>query len=486
MLAWVQGWSWYKKTLMILSLLGFLASSFMFLTPAGTGLRFKLAETVIMTQHRWYAWVLVGGAERDRMVEALWKRITDMGAEPQDFDLVTVAPRVRRTKDELIRVEDIEDKNKNFRGKMMWVYDPTSIRMVVTSKQGWGERITEMVQRTGAVAGVNAGGFDDPDGLGNGFAPIGLIMSDSQVMYQDADGKQPIVGFTGEGKLVVGNYSLEELRGLGVKEAASFYPRVIVDGKPLITSGDGGTGRQPRTAVGQKADGTVIFIVIDGRQPGWSIGATMREVQDLFLEQGVINAGFLDGGASSELVVDGKLLTKPSSRYGERRLPSAFLVFDKPEKIVVTSPWTGLTHIDAGGAATHPEFQEELRRQREQAARNPQPQPQAAQTGGGKGGSVQSATYGGDAKPGTAGGTDPSGGTAAGAGGNNAPGKAPVTGTATPPAGPWATTPPAGPDAATPAAGGAAAAGSAPAGAAPAPSGQPQPAVPADAPKSSF
>ncbi|KIL39731.1 hypothetical protein SD70_18440 [Gordoniibacillus kamchatkensis] len=320
---------------MALSVLGFLGSNFMFLTPYGTELRMSLAEMVIMTQHRWYAWFLVGGAERDRMVEALWERITSMGEEPQNFNLVQVAPRKQRTKDELIHVEDIA--GKNYRGKMMWVYDPHSIRMVVTSKQGWGERITEMVKRTGAVAGVNAGGFDDPDGLGNGFAPIGLIMSDSQVLYQDADGKQPIVGFTREGKLVVGNYKLEELRELGVKEAASFYPRVILDGKPLITSGEGGTGIQPRTAVGQKADGTVIFIVIDGRQPGWSIGATEREVQDLFLAQGVVNAGFLDGGASSELVVGGELLTKPSSRYGERRLPSAFLVFDEPDKIVVTS-----------------------------------------------------------------------------------------------------------------------------------------------------
>ncbi|MFC0215496.1 phosphodiester glycosidase family protein [Paenibacillus chartarius] len=408
---WLDGWSWYKKWLMALSVLAFACSTFLYWTPPGTFIREKLAETVIMTQHRWYAWVLVGGDERERMVQALWTRIEEMGEAEQQFDMVTVTPRQTRSKEELIRVEDIS--GSGYKGKMMWVYDPTSIRMVVPAKPGMGERITEMVERTGAVAGVNAGGFDDPDGLGNGFAPIGMIVSDSELLYDGGGGKQPIVGFTAEGKLVVGNYTIEELRSLQVKEAASFYPRVILDGKPLITSGDGGTGKQPRTAVGQKADGTVIFIVIDGRQANWSIGATLREVQDLFLAQGVINAGFLDGGASSELVVGGELVTRPSSRYGERRLPSAFLVFDDPDSVVVTNPWAGLAKIDPGGAASHPEFQEELRRQREQAARNPAPKaeapagsaggdgaPGATGAGAGKGGStVTSGTYGADGPP---------------------------------------------------------------------------------------
>jgi exopolysaccharide biosynthesis protein len=171
---------------------------------------------------------------------------------------------------------------------------------------------------------------------------------------------QHIVGFTSNGTLNIGKYTLDELIKLKVKEAVSFYPRVIVNGKPLITSGDGGWGRAPRTAVGQKADGTVIFIVIDGRQTR-SIGATLKEVQDLFLQQGVENAGFLDGGASSELVVNNQLITHPSSRYGERRLPSAFLIFDHPEALAVISPWDGLTKIDPGGANTNPEYQAELK-----------------------------------------------------------------------------------------------------------------------------
>lgn len=428
-----RSWSWLKKLLFVFSLLTFLTSSFLFLTPAGASLREFGAATVIMTQHRSWAWMLVGKDKRDNMVSSLQQMRVDNGEQAQDFNQIVVPERRIRNKEDLIKVEDI---NKPlFKGKMMWVYDPKSIRMVVTSKEQFGERITEMVQRTGAVAGVNAGGFDDPDGLGNGFAPIGMIMSNREIMYADVSSKQPIVGFNGEGKLIVGNYSLDELRDLDVKEAASFYPRVILDGKPLITSGDGGAGRDPRTAVGQKADGTVIFIVIEGRQTTtW--GATLKEVQDLFLEQDVINAGFLDGGASSELVVDGQLLTKVPSKYGERRLPSAFLIFDQPEQIVVKSPWEGLSRIDPGGAKSHPEYLADIAAQREQAAKvqaENAAKAAAAAAAAAKNGSAAGTTTTGS---GTAGGTGGSSGGGTG-GGRATPAPTPSAGAtpqATPPA----------------------------------------------------
>jgi hypothetical protein len=232
-----------------------------------------------------------------------------------------------------------------------------------------------MVKRTGAMAGVNGGGFIDPDGLGNGFAPIGLILSGSDIVYTDTEGHLPqlVVGFTDEGTLVIGKYSIVELQEMHVTEAVSFYPRVIANGKPLITEGDGGWGRGPRTAVGQKADGTVEFLIVDGRQTH-SIGATLKELQDIMLEDGCINAGFLDGGASSELVYDGNLMTKPSSRYGERRLPSAFLIFDHPDDYVPDEPWKGVTKIDPGGAYDHPDFlREQAELKAKQQANPPKP-----------------------------------------------------------------------------------------------------------------
>lgn len=352
----VRSWSWLKKTYASVFGLGFLISSFLFLTPLGEATREWMAQTVITTQHRSWAWMLVGKDKRDQMIAQLHDDRERWGAERQDFSLIKLK---HRSVDELIKIEDIS--GPYWKGKKMYVYDPRSIRVVVPAKPGEGERISSMVERTGAVAGVNGGGFVDPDGLGNGFAPIGFIMSGGKLLYTDQDGSIPqhVVGFTKEGTLVVGKYTIDQLEDMGVSEAVMFYPRVIANGKALITSGDGGWGRGPRTAIGQKADGTVVIMVIDGRQ-AHSVGATLKEIQDLMLEEGVVNAGFMDGGASSELVLkDQGVVTKPSSRYGERRLPSAMLVFDNPDKYAANNPWAGVTHIDPGGAYDHPEFQKE-------------------------------------------------------------------------------------------------------------------------------
>ncbi|WP_409341696.1 phosphodiester glycosidase family protein [Paenibacillus sp. MBLB4367] len=372
----LRGWSWMKRSLFIVCVVGFLISSFLFLTEPGLKIRKWMAETVITTQHRSWAWMFVGAQMRDEMVQLLQDTTDAMGQGHVDLSRIKITKqgsKKNRTLDELLKVEDIS--GPTWKGKKMTVYDPTTIRVVVPNKQGEGERITDMVKRTGAVAGVNGGAFYDPDGLGNGFAPIGFIMSGGEVIFTEHEGSVPqhSIGFTKEGKLVVGLYSIDELQKQGVQEAVFWKPRIIADGKPLITQGDGGWGIGPRTAVGQKADGTLIFIVIDGRQPPYSLGATLREVQDIFLEDEVENAGFLDGGASSEMVVDGQLITKPASRYGERRLPSALLIFDHPEEYDADHIWDGLKKIDAGGAKTHPEFLKEQEELRQKGLLNPTP-----------------------------------------------------------------------------------------------------------------
>ncbi|MEV2745391.1 phosphodiester glycosidase family protein [Paenibacillus larvae] len=365
-----QNFGRIKKTLFVTTFIAFLTSTFLYMTPPGQSIMKFLAKTVITTQHREWAWILVGAEKRDQMVQAIHDMNDRNAKEKQDLNAVSF--NKNKSIDQLVKVVDIS--GDYWVGKMMYVFDPRSIRVVVPGKKGEGERITSMVERTGAVAGVNGGGFIDPDGLGNGFAPIGAILSGGKVLYNDQkeDIPQHIVGFTDKGTLVIGKYSIDQLRAMKVSEAVSFYPRVIANGKPLITKGDGGWGRAPRTALGQRADGTVIFVVIDGRQAhsvGATLrevqdllleqgcinagfldgGATLREVQDLLLEQGCINAGFLDGGASSEMVKDRKLLTQPSSRYGERRLPSGFLIFNRPKDVEVHNIWEGLKEIDPGG-----------------------------------------------------------------------------------------------------------------------------------------
>ena len=94
----------------------------------------------------------------------------------------------------------------------------------------------------------------------------------------------------------------------------------------MIKDGNGGWGYGPRTAIGQKADGSILLLVIDGRQTH-SIGASMKEVQDLLYDRGAVNAMAMDGGSSAIMYFNGKNITTPSSANNiPRYIPNAWLV----------------------------------------------------------------------------------------------------------------------------------------------------------------
>jgi len=104
---------------------------------------------------------------------------------------------------------------------------------------------------------------------------------------------------------------------------------ILKDFKIIVPDKDGWVGtmqtRVPRTAVGVKEDGTVLFLVADGRQKGFSDGLTGKELGQKLLELGVKDAVNLDGGASSEMIVEGKIVNSPSAGR-ERMLPCAFII----------------------------------------------------------------------------------------------------------------------------------------------------------------
>ena len=166
----------------------------------------------------------------------------------------------------------------------------------------------------------------DPNGKGNGAFPDGLTMHDGKLVHNNVGDKAVnIAGFNDKGKFILGNMTADELVQKNMREVVTFEPNLIVDGKSVI-KGDGGWGIAPRTGIGQMADGTVIFVVIDGRQPTWSIGATLRDLMHVFEDYHAVNAVNLDGGSSSELVYNGKIMNKLWNIFGERYIPTAFVV----------------------------------------------------------------------------------------------------------------------------------------------------------------
>jgi len=224
-----------------------------------------------------------------------------------------------------ISIEDIQ--GPSFKGKVMLIKDPKRIKVAVTKEIGVaGERVSDLVKDMGAVAGINAGGFYDPNGKGNGAFPDGLTVHDGKLVHNNVGDKAVnIVGFNDQGKLIIGNMTATQIAEKHIGEAVTFGPNLIVNGQPVI-SGDGGWGIAPRTGIGQMADGTVIFVVIDGRQPTWSIGATLRDLMNVFDDYHAVNAVNLDGGSSSELVYNGKVANKLWDIFGERYIPTGFVV----------------------------------------------------------------------------------------------------------------------------------------------------------------
>ncbi|MBB6637396.1 phosphodiester glycosidase family protein [Cohnella thailandensis] len=339
------------RTFTLLLLLGALGLAWFFLTPSGTSFRYRMADTLITTQHRHWAAYLVGEEGLKERVAQYAKQFEQMGEE-RDTHVIDLPGEDEQEEAQaepvpLTQIEPID--GKGYHGYLLTVSDPTKVRLVVTNTKGKGEKVTSMVKRTGAIAGVNAGGFADPNWKGNGFQPIGLVISQGKVFYRDIgmDQNTQIVGIDKEGKMIAGRYTINELLDLGISEAVSFSPRIIVNGKGLIKNHSQGWGIAPRSVMGQKEDGSILFLTIDGRQPGYSIGADLYDAQEIMLEHGAVIAANLDGGSSTVLVSEGgEIVNKPSSAHGERYLPTAWLVFEDPSAVTVNNIWSGLTSKD--------------------------------------------------------------------------------------------------------------------------------------------
>ncbi len=213
-----------------------------------------------------------------------------------------------------------------YKGYLLIVKDPSRISVGISSSLGTsGTRVADIVKGYNAVAGINAGGFADSGGHGTGGTPVGVIISNGKTIFLDKAYKHSLIGFDKNNILVLGSYTSQEIVEKGIRDAITFNPYLILNGKPTITEGNGGWGIAPRTAIGQKTDGSVILLVIDGRQLG-SLGATLKDVQDIMLKYGAHNAANLDGGSSTTLFYNGGIINHPCSQYGPRYVPSAFIV----------------------------------------------------------------------------------------------------------------------------------------------------------------
>lgn len=251
--------------------------------------------------------------------------------EETDTSLVVIKqPEQKDEGQEEKDIEIIEITGATYRGWLMIVQDPSRVVVGVSRKSGFeadeeGKQLHEIVEEYGAVAGINGGAFEDGGGMGNGGMPIGVVISEGNLMRRATNGsRNTVIGFDENDKLLVGKFTASKAQELGMRDCVSFGPALVVNGEPAVIEG-ASSGLNPRTAIGQRADGAVLMLVIDGRQVN-SLGASMSDLIEIMMRYGAVNAGNLDGGSSSNLYYEGEYLNDGVSLTGARDIPTTFVV----------------------------------------------------------------------------------------------------------------------------------------------------------------
>ena len=214
------------------------------------------------------------------------------------------------------------------------IYDAKNVTIAQTEYLGaQGETLRNISRKNNAKVAINAGGFVDPNGTGNGGVPMGPVIHNSKIAWGNADDSFEMVGINENDVLILENTTPQKAIEAGIRDAVNFGPYLIVNGESAQITGNGGWGTNPRTAIAQRKDGIFLFLVIDGNgqnRYNWNGrgGVTLNDLITILKKYDAYNAANMDGGASTNLVIDNKLVNEPCaiSETGERWLPNGWIL----------------------------------------------------------------------------------------------------------------------------------------------------------------
>ncbi len=246
-----------------------------------------------------------------KTVEAIINKSEETVKDIVSMDDYVAAPENEITEDEWANAKDgmiyKTVSGEGYKAYVLLIKDPSRV-FVGTAMESLGgkpsgDNIFHITEFYNAVAAINGGEFPDDGGSGTGYTPIGITYSKGKCVYDDGKYDRTFLGITKDNKLVVNEgMTKKQAEELGIRDGVCFQK-----GNTLIQQKgealefyyqDGNTGRAQRTGIGQRADGTIILVVTDGRT-GNSPGATHNNMIDLMVSFGAVNAGLLDGGSSS-------------------------------------------------------------------------------------------------------------------------------------------------------------------------------------------
>lgn len=347
-------------TILILAIIGIITLLTLFYGPISTFRDWWITTAMTTMSHKYLAeWFF----DDETINEVLGKNKIEETDETTDTSLIVVTPNEEIEKEEeeieykneyekqlfaknlnkeeyniYAESEDyriIEIKGKGYSGYLAAIYDPSKIK-VATSKYigSAGQYLTDISEENNAIIAINGGGFLDENSKGNGSTPLGIVISEGRVIANNNNTVGGgLIGFDKDNKLVVGKMSLTKAQSLGIRDAVTFSPFLIVNGESAKISGNGGWGTAPRTVIGQRQDGVVLFLVLDGRRLTMP-GASIKDLIEIMENYGAYNAANLDGGTSSAMTFNHEIINDPvdaSGNHRTRHIATAFVFTDDEE-----------------------------------------------------------------------------------------------------------------------------------------------------------
>ena len=243
-----------------------------------------------------------------------------------------------------IKIEEVA--GNTFFAKILLIKDPSKVEVATTYPwTEYGLELDKLVKNSNSVAGINGGLYYS---YGNkGGKPLGFVVCKGQLQYNKPEGYAGLhlIGFDESNILRIIDVSgksasqIEKLiKDEKIRDAVAFqeensdannhFVKLIINGEEREVSGNG-SGANPRTAIGQRADGTVLLLVTDGRGASGHLGATASDLIRIMKKYGAVNAANLDGGSSSTMYYNDKYeMTSVTFYYANSswRLPTGFVV----------------------------------------------------------------------------------------------------------------------------------------------------------------
>lgn len=221
----------------------------------------------------------------------------------------------------ILRVE-----GSGYLGVLAVCKDPSQLRCEASAGIGsYGQKVGTIVENSGAVLGMCASGFYDPEGRGNGGILAGYAMCEGKEYgqhYKEYGYKRIELAQDNNLYIIDSNQPLAP----DVTDACEFTPALIIDGEFALTGWAQWNANNPRACLGQGVNGEILMMIIEGRQIGRSIGTTVEECANIFMRHKAYTAMNLDGGASAIMYYDGEYIVQCSNSTAEGRfLPNAWV-----------------------------------------------------------------------------------------------------------------------------------------------------------------